>query len=192
MVYRKKGKLLIFSAPSGSGKTTIVRELLGKDLDLEFSISACSRPARKNEEDGRDYYFLSQDDFIQKIKNGEFVEWEEVYKDHFYGTLRGEVERIRNKGKHVVFDIDVQGGLNLKKTFGEEALAIFVMPPSVEELEKRLKRRSTDDPEKIRLRILKAESELKYAELFDRIIYNNDLEKAVKEAEEMVLDFIHS
>lgn len=192
MVYRKKGKLLIFSAPSGSGKTTIVRELLGKDLDLEFSISACSRPARKNEEDGRDYYFLSQDNFIQKIKNGEFVEWEEVYKDHFYGTLRGEVERIRNKGKHVVFDIDVQGGLNLKKTFGEEALAIFVMPPSVEELEKRLKRRSTDDPEKIRLRILKAESELKYAELFDRIIYNNDLEKAVKEAEEMVLDFIHS
>ncbi len=192
MVYRKKGKLLIFSAPSGSGKTTIVRNLLEKDLDLEFSISACSRPARKNEQDGRDYYFFTQDDFIQKIKKGEFVEWEEVYKDHFYGTLRSEVERIRNKGKHVVFDIDVQGGLNLKKTFGEEALAIFVMPPSVEELEKRLKRRSTDDPEKIRVRILKAESELKYAELFDRIIYNTDLEKAVKEAEQMVLDFIRS
>jgi guanylate kinase len=192
MVYRKKGKLLIFSAPSGSGKTTIVRNLLERDLDLEFSISACSRPARKNEKDGRDYYFLSQDDFIQKIKKGEFVEWEEVYKDHFYGTLRSEVERIRNKGKHVVFDIDVQGGLNLKKTFGEEALAIFVMPPSVEELEKRLKRRSTDDPEKIRLRIVKAESELKYAELFDRIIYNTDLEKAVGEAEQMVLDFIRS
>lgn len=192
MVYRKKGKLLIFSAPSGSGKTTIVRKLLEKDLDLEFSISACSRPARKNEEDGRDYYFFTQDDFIQKIKKGEFVEWEEVYKDHFYGTLRSEVERIRNKGKHVVFDIDVQGGLNLKKTYGEEALAIFIMPPSVEELEKRLKRRSTDDPEKIRLRILKAESELKYAELFDRIIYNTDLEKAEKEAEQMVLDFIRS
>jgi len=164
--------------------------LLHKDLNLEFSISACSRPKRKGEEHGRDYYFLSQEDFLQKIKEGEFVEWKEVYKDHFYGTLRSEVERIRNQGKNVIFDIDVQGGLNLKKNFGREALGIFVMPPSLEELEKRLKRRSTDDPEKINLRILKAESELKYAELFDRIIHNTDLEKAVQEAEEMVAEFI--
>ena len=192
MVYRKKGKLVIFSAPSGAGKTTLVRRLLEKDLNLEFSISACSRPKRKGEEHGRDYYFLSQEDFLHKIKQGEFVEWEEVYKDHFYGTLRSEVERIRNQGKNVIFDIDVQGGLNLKKNYGGEALAIFVMPPSVEELEKRLKHRSTDDPEKINLRILKAESELKYAELFDRIIYNTELEKAVKESEEMVAKFIQS
>lgn len=192
MVYRQKGKLVIFSAPSGSGKTTIVRHLLGKDLNLEFSISACSRPKRKAEVHGRDYYFLSQEDFLQKIKDGEFVEWEEVYKDHFYGTLRSEVERIRNQGKNVIFDIDVQGGLNLKKNYGGEALAIFVMPPSVEELEKRLKKRSADDPEKIQLRILKAESELKYAGLFDRIIYNTNLEKAVKEAEQMVAEFIQN
>ncbi|HKL38463.1 MAG TPA: guanylate kinase [Bacteroidales bacterium] len=192
-MYRKKGKLLIFSAPSGSGKTTIVRRLLDNPaLNLEFSISACSRPLRKDEVHGRDYYFLSQETFLEKIKNGEFVEWEEVYKDHFYGTLRSEVERIRNKGNHVIFDIDVQGGLNLKKTYGQEALAIFVMPPSVEELERRLNNRSTDDPQKIKLRISKAESELKYARLFDRIIYNTDLEKAVKEAEEMVVDFIRS
>ena len=190
MVYRKKGKLIIFSAPSGSGKTTIVRHLLEKDLNLEFSISACSRPMRKGEVHGRDYYFLSQEDFLRKIEDGEFVEWEEVYKDHFYGTLRSEVERIRNQGKNVIFDIDVQGGLNLKKNFGAEALAVFVMPPSVEELEKRLKKRSADDPEKIQLRMLKAESELKYARLFDRIIYNTDLEKAVKEAEQMVAEFI--
>jgi len=190
MVYRKKGKLVIFSAPSGSGKTTIVQRLLKNDLNLEFSISACSRPKRKGEEHGRDYYFLSQEEFLQKIKEGEFVEWEEVYKDHFYGTLRSEVERIRNQGKNVIFDIDVQGGLNLKKNFGGEALAIFVMPPSLEELEKRLKHRSTDDPEKINLRILKAESELKYAELFDRILYNTDLEQAVSGAEDMVAEFI--
>lgn len=192
-MYRKKGKLVIFSAPSGSGKTTIVRRLLEHpNLNLEFSISACSRPQRKNEAHGKDYYFLSQDTFLEKIKNGEFVEWEEVYKDHFYGTLRSEVERIRNKGNHVIFDIDVHGGLNLKKTYDKEALGIFVMPPSVEELEKRLKNRSTDDPDKIKLRIRKAESELKYASLFDRIIHNIDLEKAVKEAEEMVAEFIRS
>ncbi len=192
MVYRRKGKLVIFSAPSGSGKTTIVRRLLDKDLNLEFSISACSRPKRENEVDARDYYFLSQQDFIEKIRQGAFVEWEEVYEEHFYGTLRSEVERIRNKGKNVIFDIDVQGGLNLKKTYGGEALAIFVMPPSVEELEKRLTNRSTDESEKIDLRIRKAESELKYANLFDRIIYNTDLEKAVKQAEQMVEEFIHS
>jgi guanylate kinase len=192
-MYRKKGKLVIFSAPSGSGKTTIVKRLLSNDeLNLEFSISACSRAQRKNETDGQDYYFLTPDAFMQKIKDGEFVEWEEVYKDHFYGTLRSEVERIRNKGKNVIFDIDVQGGLNLKKNYGGEALAIFVMPPSVEELEKRLMNRSTEEPEKINLRILKAESELKYASLFDRIIHNTDLDKAVREAEAMVAEFISS
>ena len=190
-MYKRKGKLVIFSAPSGSGKTTIVRRLLErKELNLEFSISACSRPRRKNETHGKDYYFLSQDDFLEKIKAGEFVEWEEVYKDHFYGTLRSEVERIRNKGKNVIFDIDVQGGLNLKKTYAGEALGIFVMPPSVGELEKRLKNRSTDDPEKIRLRIEKSESELKYAGLFDRTILNDDLGKAVQEAEKLVSEFI--
>ena len=185
-----KGKLVIFSAPSGSGKTTIVRRLLEKDLNLEFSISACSRPKRNYEVHGKDYYFFNIEEFKKKIDQGEFVEWEEVYQDHFYGTLKSEIERIRHQGKNVIFDVDVKGGINLKNAYKDEALALFVMPPSVEELERRLIDRSADEPEKIKLRIEKAESELKYAKKFDFVIYNDDLDKAAKEAEQAVRDFI--
>ncbi|HPF51197.1 MAG TPA: guanylate kinase, partial [Draconibacterium sp.] len=143
-----KGKLIIFSAPSGAGKTTIVKYLLQKGLDLEFSISATSREPRANEINGKDYYFLSTEEFVQKVQNDEFLEWEEVYKGIRYGTLKSEVERIRNNGKNVIFDVDVVGGLNIKKYYGDEALAIFVQPPSVEELRKRLTSRSTETEEK--------------------------------------------
>ena len=185
-----KGKLVIFSAPSGSGKTTIVRRLLEKDLNLEFSISACSRARRNYEVNGKDYYFFDIEAFKKKIEQGEFIEWEEVYHDHFYGTLKSEIERIRNQGKNVIFDVDVKGGINLKNAYKDDALALFVMPPSVEELERRLIDRSADEPEKIKLRIEKAESELKYAQKFDLVIYNDDLDKAVIEAEQAVRDFI--
>lgn len=186
-----KGKLIIFSAPSGSGKTTIVKRLLQKEeLNLEFSISACSRPRRNDETDGRDYYFLSIESFREKAENGEFVEWEEVYKDHFYGTLKSEVERIRNNGRNVIFDIDVKGGLNIKRRYGKEALAVFVMPPSVEELEKRLRNRSSEKTESIQVRIEKAESELKFADQFDVILYNNELNEAVDKACTIVKEFL--
>ena len=187
-----KGKLIIFSAPSGAGKTTIVRRLLDRNLNLEFSISACSRERRAYEKEGVHYYFLSAEKFREKINNDEFIEWEEVYPDHFYGTLKSEVERIRNKGRNVIFDVDVIGGLNIKKSYGNDALAIFVMPPSVEELENRLIVRSSEEPDKIKLRISKAESEIKYASQFDKIIHNNDLDKAVNEAERVIIDFINS
>jgi guanylate kinase len=187
-----KGKLIIFSAPSGAGKTTIVRRMLNKNLDLEFSISATSRQKREEEKDGVDYYFMTTNDFREKIKNGEFVEWEEVYPNHYYGTLKSEVDRIRANGKNVVFDVDVIGGLNIKKVYWDEALAIFVMPPSIEELENRLIVRSSEDPAKIKLRISKAESELKYAPKFDKIIHNDDLDKAVEEAEKIILNFINA
>lgn len=185
-----EGKLFIFSAPSGSGKTTIVRNLLEKDLALEFSISATSRPKRENELHGKDYYFLSAEDFKNKISKNEFLEWEEVYENRFYGTLKSELDRIWSKGKHVIFDVDVIGGLNLKKTHPENALAVFIMPPSVEELEKRLRSRSTDSEEDIRTRINKAEQELSYANQFDLIIVNENLEQAIDEAEKAVREFI--
>ncbi len=186
------GKAIIFSAPSGSGKTTIVRHLLQKDLKLEFSVSACSRGPRKNEIHGRDYFFLSVEEFKTGIDKGDFVEWEEVYENHFYGTLKTELERIWNAGKHVVFDVDVVGGLNLKKVFGENALAIFVQAPSLEILENRLKDRSTDPEDKILGRIAKASSELEYADKFDKIIINDKLEKALAEAELTVTKFLES
>lgn len=186
-----KGKLIIFSAPSGSGKTTIVKRLLQKNnLNLEFSISASTRPQRSNEVDGKDYYFLSNEKFREKIQEGAFVEWEEVYTGYFYGTLKSEVERIRNKGKNVIFDIDVEGGLNIKKLYGKEALAVFVMPPSVEELEKRLISRSLDASDLIKMRIEKAKTELRYADRFDEILYNKELEKTVKKAEEVIRKFL--
>lgn len=185
-----EGKLFIFSAPSGSGKTTIVRNLLEKDLALEFSISATSRPKRENEVHGKDYYFLTLEDFKNKISENEFLEWEEVYENRFYGTLKSELDRIWSKGKHVIFDVDVIGGLNLKKSHPENALAVFIMPPSVEELEKRLQSRSTDSEEDIRTRINKAEKELSYANQFDLIIVNENLEQAIKEAEKAVREFI--
>ncbi|MGQ0828259.1 MAG: guanylate kinase [Bacteroidota bacterium] len=185
-----QGKLIIFSAPSGAGKTTIVQYLLKKIPELEFSVSACSRAIRKDETHGVDYYFLTVGEFKQKIKNEEFAEWEEVYKDNFYGTLKVEIERIWNKGKHIIFDMDVNGGLNLKKQFGDQALAIFVMPPSIEHLEKRLKLRETETPESIARRIGKAANELKTADRFDKIVLNDTLEHACEEAEKVVQEFL--
>lgn len=186
-----QGKLFVFSAPSGSGKTTIVRHLLKQErFGLEFSISATSREARGNEVNGEDYYFISAKEFKQKIKDDEFLEWEEVYRDNFYGTLKTEVERIWAQGKHVIFDIDVVGGLRIKKKFPEETLAVFVKPPSVDELKIRLKKRSTESEDKINMRIAKASVELATAPQFDQIIKNYDLEVALKEAEDLVDDFL--
>jgi len=186
----KQGKLIVFSAPSGSGKTTIVKNLLTRDLGLEFSISAASRDPRPNEVHTKDYHFISLEDFKKKIDNNEFIEWEEVYTNNFYGTLKSEVQRIWDSGKHVIFDIDVIGGLNIKKQFPENTLAIFVQPPSVEELKKRLEGRGTETPEKIAMRIAKAEEEIKYAKEFDYILYNDVLEVAQDEAAKIVSEFL--
>jgi len=190
MVQKSKGKLIILSAPSGAGKTTIVKHLLQKDLALEFSISATSRAPRNNEVDKKDYYFMTNEEFHKKVQNNEFLEWEEVYEGTCYGTLKSEVERIRDKGKNVIFDVDVVGGLNIKKYYGSEALAIFVKPPSVEELENRLRNRSTETEEKIQMRIAKAEHELSFAEQFDVVLINSDLEKACKEAKKLIQEFL--
>lgn len=186
----QKGKLIIFSAPSGAGKTTIVKHLLKQDLGLEFSISATSRAARHTETHGVDYYFLSPDEFQQKVDTDEFLEWEEVYKGTCYGTLKSEVERIRNKGKHVIFDVDVVGGLNIKKYYGDEALAVFVQPPSIEELRNRLVGRSTDSAEVIEKRVAKAEYELTFAPNFDVILVSEALPVTLGNAEKLVTDFI--
>ena len=186
-----EGKLFVFSAPSGSGKTTIVRHLLAQEkFNLEFSISATSRTPRGEEVDGKDYYFISLKDFKQHIKNEDFLEWEEVYRDNFYGTLKSEVERIWAKGKHVIFDIDVAGGLRIKKKFPEQTLAVFVKPPSIDELKIRLKKRKTESDEKINMRIAKASIELATAPQFDKIIKNYDLEVAFKEAEHLMSDYL--
>ncbi|MDO9186196.1 MAG: guanylate kinase [Bacteroidota bacterium] len=184
------GKLIIFSAPSGAGKTTIVHHLLEEFPQLEFSVSACSRPMRKGETHGVDYYFFSLEEFKQKISDNDFIEWEEVYKDNFYGTLKVEIERIWKKGMHVIFDVDVVGGLNLKNQFGDLALAVFVMPPSIKHLEMRLRSRDTETDESIARRIGKAENELKTADLFDKIILNDKLENAFEEAEKIVSEFL--
>ncbi len=184
------GKVLIFSSPSGAGKTTIVHHLLKTFPSLAFSVSATTRPRRPHEVDGKDYYFLTPEEFRKKIEEGAFVEWEEVYKDTYYGTLRSEVDRLLGQGKHVVFDVDVKGALNIKKQFGDRALSIFVMPPSIEELEKRLRHRSTDPEESIRERVAKARIEMGYADKFDVILVNDQLDKALKEAEEIVRKFI--
>lgn len=185
-----KGKLIIFSAPSGSGKTTIVKHLLSKDLNLAFSISATSRPPRINEKDGVDYYFLDHDTFKKRVQNGDFLEWEEVYPGTCYGTLKSEVERLRNAGKNVVFDLDVVGGVNVKKLYGHEALSLFIQPPSVEELRKRLINRNTDSAEVIEKRVAKATQELLYASQFDHIIINDVLENACVETKLLVSQFI--
>jgi len=188
---KKQGKLIVFSAPSGSGKTTIVRHLLKQDqLNLAFSISATSREKRGTEEHAKDYYFLSASDFKQHIKHDDFLEWEEVYRDNFYGTLKTEVERIWALGKNVIFDIDVSGGLRIKRKFPEETIAIFVKPPSIDELKIRLKKRKTETDDKINMRISKASAELATAPLFDVIIENDNLDKALQEAEHLVSDFI--
>ncbi len=184
------GKCIIFSAPSGAGKTSIVKHLLNVRNDLEFSISACNRERRSNEEDGKDYYFLSTEDFRNKIDNEEFVEWEEVYTDQYYGTLKSEIERIWDKGMNVIFDVDVVGGLSLTKYFKEKALAIFVKAPSVDVLEKRLRGRGTESEEKIQKRLSKAAHEMDYAKWFDVELLNEDLDKACKQAEQMVDAFL--
>ncbi|MES2813188.1 MAG: guanylate kinase [Bacteroidota bacterium] len=187
----KQGKLIVFSAPSGSGKTTIVRHLLGIDeLNLEFSISAATRAPRGEEISGKDYYFMSIEEFKKHIKAEDFVEWEEVYRDNFYGTLKTEVERIWALGKNVIFDIDVAGGLRIKSKFPEQTLAVFVKPPSVDELKRRLKERSTETDDKINMRIAKAHVELATAPQFDVIIKNYDLDIAKDEAFNLVKNFI--
>ncbi len=186
------GKLIVFSAPSGSGKTSIVKRLLERpELNLEFSISATSRPIRGNEADGRDYYFMTSEAFIEKIKNDEFLEWEEVYRDNFYGTLKSEVKRIWANDKHVIFDIDVSGGLRIKRKYPEITLAVFIKPPSIDELKIRLKKRRTENEDKINMRIAKASAELATAPLFDVIIENDVLEDAIEEAYKTVNSFLN-
>jgi len=185
------GRLIIFSAPSGSGKTTLVRHILKTFPDqISFSVSATSRPKRGLEENGKDYYYLSPEEFKQKIDNHEFLEWEEVYSGTYYGTLKIEVERIWAAGKTVIFDIDVEGGLNLKSQFKNNALAVFVMPPSIKILEERLNSRSTDTKESISRRIEKAEKEIKTANLFDVFILNENLDDACKKAEDLIKNFL--
>ena len=184
------GKLVIISAPSGAGKTTIVKHLLDNGLNLSFSVSATTRAKRDIETDGEDYFFLTVQDFKNRIKNNEFVEWEEVYKDLLYGTLKSELERIWAIGKNVIFDVDVKGGISLKNKFGTDAIAIFIMPPSVAELENRLIKRATDTPEKIRIRVEKAKDELKFADQFDTIIVNHQLDKAKEETMKIVSSFL--
>lgn len=189
---RDYGKLVIFSAPSGAGKTTIVQNMLKCFPDLEFSVSATSRAPRGDEQHGVDYYFLSAEEFKKKIADNEFVEYEEVYPGQFYGTLLSEVDRIWRKGHHVIFDVDVTGGLNLKKQFGDNALALFVKPPSVQTLEERLRSRATEPEEKIRMRLAKAEHELAFETQFDKVIVNAKLDQACDEACRLIREFMAS
>ncbi|ASO05044.1 guanylate kinase [Arenibacter algicola] len=187
----KGGKLIIFSAPSGSGKTTIVKHLLNQpELNLAFSISATSRPRRGKEKHGEHYYFMTLSEFKRHIKNDDFLEWEEVYRDNFYGTLKSEVDRLWAEGKNVIFDIDVVGGLRIKKKFPDQTLAVFVKPPSVDELKIRLKKRSTESEDKINMRIAKASVELATAPQFDAVIKNYDLDTALDEAHKLVAEYI--
>lgn len=188
---KKKGKLFVFSAPSGSGKTSIVRYLLEQpELKLEFSVSATSRPKRPHEVHGKDYYFITEEAFKEDIEKGKFAEWEEVYNGSFYGTYKHEIDRILNEGKNVVFDIDVIGGLNIKKMYPEQTLAIFIKPPSVEELERRLRLRNTEEEKRIAERVDKAVEELSYEKYFDIVVINDDLKQAQKDAYEAVKKFI--
>ena len=188
---QKQGKLIVFSAPSGSGKTTIVHYLLGqKKLNLDFSISATSREKRGAEIQDKDYHFISVNKFKNHIDNGDFIEWEEVYENNFYGTLKSEIERIWNEGKNVIFDIDVVGGLRIKRKFPNQTLAVFVQPPSIEEMENRLRNRKTDSEEKIVERVKKAEGELQYSSEFDTILVNDDLGDAQRKALNLIEDFI--
>ena len=182
--------MFIFCAPSGSGKSTIVQHLMGLNLGLKFSISATSRKPRKGELDGREYHFITPGLFREKIEKNEFIEWEEVYPDQYYGTLKNEVSRIWSLGQHAVFDIDVVGGVNLKEIFGDKALSIFVQPPSIEVLEQRLRSRKTENESSVRKRIGKAEFELGFAPKFDQILVNDSLETVLTEAEEMVRKFL--
>jgi guanylate kinase len=184
------GKAIIFCAPSGSGKTTVVKHLLSIDKRLEFSVSACTRKQRANEVHGRDYYFLSVEDFKTRIANNEFLEYEEVYGGNYYGTLKSEIDRIWANGKAVIFDVDVEGGLNIKQYFGAQALAVFVKPPSVEVLEERLRYRSTETEETLRMRVDKAIHELEYENRFECVLLNEKLDNALQEAEALINDFL--
>lgn len=185
-------KVIIFSAPSGSGKTTLVKHCLEAFPELEFSVSCTTRSPRGTEQNGIDYHFISPDEFRQKIAEDTFVEFEEVYRDKYYGTLKSEVERIWQSGKTVIFDVDVKGGIALKKYFGDKALSVFIMPPSIEELERRLVSRATDDPETIKTRVAKASEEMTYKDQFDAIIVNNDLDEAKNTTENIMKNFLHS
>ena len=187
-----KGKLIIFSAPSGSGKSTLVQHLMTEypEIRLKFSISCTSRAPRGTERNGVEYFFLSPDEFRQKISAGEFLEYEEVYQDKFYGTLKSQVETQAERGENVVFDVDVKGGCNIKKYYGDRALSVFIQPPSVEELRKRLVGRATDAPEVIEQRLAKAEYELTFADKFDKVIINDDLDVAKAEAYQIVSEFL--
>ena len=185
-----QGKVIIFSAPSGAGKTSIVRALLSKIVSLEFSVSACSRAPRPNESHGKDYFFIPTQEFKNKISNGDFLEWEEVYTNHFYGTLMSEFSRIWSDSKVVVFVVDVKGGININEKLGDAALSVFVMPPSIDELENRLRSRKTESEEKILQRISKANEELEDSKHFDVVLENDNFDIAVKEAESIVQNFI--
>ncbi len=186
------GKAILFSAPSGCGKTTIIRELMQYFDCFDFSISATSRLPRGDEQDGRDYYFLSHDEFMRRVEAGDFLEWEEVYAGTCYGTLKSEVQRIWDSGRAIVFDVDVNGGCNIKRYFGADALSIFVMPPSIEVLEQRLRSRGTDSEESIVKRLSRSAEELKQAPLFDVTIVNDDLRRAVDEAREVIERFLNA
>ena len=185
-----QGKLIIFSAPSGSGKSTIIRHLMDSGLNLQFFISATSRPPRGTEQDGVEYFFLSPEEFRQKIENDEFIEYEEVYEDRFYGTLKSQVEKQLSEGQNVVFDVDVHGGMNIKAYYGEQALSVFIQPPSIEALRQRLENRGTETPEVIQKRIERAEYELTYADKFDTVVINDDLDTAKAEALQKVKEFL--
>lgn len=185
-----KGKVIIVSAPSGAGKTSIVRHLLEQVPELKFSISATTRPKRDYEIDGKDYYFLTPEQFKERLANDEFLEWQEVYTDQFYGSLKSEVERIWSNGQAVIFDVDVLGGLNIKKFYGDEALSVFIEPPTMEELENRLKNRGTENDASLKKRLAKAEYELSFARQFDKIVLNDDLKTAQQEMIDLVRDFL--
>jgi guanylate kinase len=185
-----RGNLVIISAPSGAGKSTIVRHLLDRGINLEFSVSATSRAPRGREKDGKEYYFLTITEFKRRIKQGDFIEWQEVYKDQFYGSLKSEIDKIWSHDNHVLFDVDVKGGINLKNIFKREAISIFIMPPSIKELEKRLIQRGTDDPGKIKMRVAKAREEMKLADQFDNIVVNDNLEQAKKDVYNLVSGFL--